>query len=283
MNSTKILSISATLLLSASAFAGFQLYSHASLQAEQIASYESFVSVLQTELDSAAQKRVDYESRLAEMGRELVSAQEAIRGLNDELELAREQINPDVYLMEQKIRERVIREVVKEAEQTPSRYEISEQLSRLDPEEMRQVMSMQDLYGEFLYALDVSEGRKEVIVDALINMMTDQDQQRRELIAHNAGNQQGRRELRREIFAISSPDAQVEALSFMLDDNEMATFESFQTEQQLQREQRRTTSTSFISGSARGPVRVNESTTTDANGQIETSILEMVKPDSRLN
>jgi len=280
MNSTKILSISATLLLSASAFAAFQLYSHMSLQAEQIASYESFVSDLQAELDSTAQERVDYESRLAEMGRELVSAQEAIRGLNDELELAREQINPDVYLMEQEIRERVIREVVQEAERTPSRYEISEQLSRLDPEEMRQVMSMQGRYGEFLSALDVSEGRKEVIVDALINMMTDQDQQRRELIAQNAGNQQGRRELRREMFAISSPDAQVEALSYVLDDNEMAAFESFQEEQ---REQRRTTSTSFISGSARGPVRVNETTTTDANGQIETRIIEMVEPVSRPN
>jgi len=280
MNSTKILSISATLLLSASAFAAFQLYSHMSLQAEQIASYESFVSDLQAELDSTAQERVDYESRLAEMGRELVSAQEAIRGLNDELELAREQINPDVYLMEQEIRERVIREVVQEAERTPSRYEISEQLSRLDPEEMRQVMSMQGRYGEFLSALDVSEGRKEVIVDALINMMTDQDQQRRELIAQNAGNQQGRRELRREMLAISSPDAQVEALSYVLDDNEMAAFESFQEEQ---REQRRTTSTSFISGSARGPVRVNETTTTDANGQIETRIIEMVEPVSRPN
>lgn len=280
MNSTKILSISATLLLSASAFAAFQLYSHVSLQAEQIASYESFVSDLQAELDSTAQERVDYESRLAEMGRELVSAQEAIQGLNDELELAREQINPDVYLMEQEIRERVIREVVQEAERTPSRYEISEQLSRLDPEEMRQVMSMQGRYGEFLSALDVSEGRKEVIVDALINMMTDQDQQRRELIAQNAGNQQGRRELRREMLAISSPDAQVEALSYVLDDNEMAAFESFQEEQ---REQRRTTSTSFISGSARGPVRVNETTTTDANGQIETRIIEMVTPDDQPN
>ena len=280
MNSTKILSISATLLLSASAFAAFQLYSHVSLQAEQIASYESFVSDLQAELDSTAQERVEYESRLAEMGRELVSAQEAIRGLNDELELAREQINPDVYLMEQEIRERVIREVVQEAERTPSRYEISEQLSRLDPEEMRQVMSMQGRYGEFLSALDVSEGRKEVIVDALINMMTDQDQQRRELIAQNSGNQQGRRELRREMLAISSPDAQVEALSYVLDDNEMAAFESFQEEQ---REQRRTTSTSFISGSARGPVRVNETTTTDANGQIETRIIEMVTPDDQPN
>ena len=280
MNSTKILSISATLLLSASAFAAFQLYSHVSLQAEQIASYESFVSDLQAELDSTAQERVEYESRLAEMGRELVSAQEAIRGLNDELELAREQINPDVYLMEQEIRERVIREVVQEAERTPSRYEISEQLSRLDPEEMRQVMSMQGRYGEFLSALDVSEGRKEVIVDALINMMTDQDQQRRELIAQNAGNQQGRRELRREMLAISSPDAQVEVLSYVLDDNEMAAFESFQEEQ---REQRRTTSTSFISGSARGPVRVNETTTTDANGQIETRIIEMVTPDDQPN
>lgn len=139
---------------------------------------------------------------------------------------------------------------------------------------------MQGRYGEFLSALDVSEGRKEVIVDALINMMTDQDQQRRELIAQNAGSQQGRRELRREMFAISSPDAQVEALSYVLDDNEMAAFESFQEEQ---REQRRTTSTSFISGSARGPVRVNETTTTDANGQIETRIIEMVEPVSRPN
>jgi hypothetical protein len=182
--------------------------------------------------------------------------------------------------MEQEIRERVIREVVQESQRVPSRYEVSEQLGRLDPEEMRQVMSMQGRYGEFLSELDVSEERKEVIVDALISMRTDQDQQRRELIAQKAGNQQGRRELRREMFAISSPEAQVEALSYVLDDNEMAAFESFQEEQ---REQRRTTSTSFIGSSAQGAVRINETTTTDANGQIETRIIEMVEPDNQPN
>ena len=55
MNSAKSLSISATLLLSASAFAAFQLDSHVSLQAEQIASSKPFVSDLQAELDSTAQ------------------------------------------------------------------------------------------------------------------------------------------------------------------------------------------------------------------------------------
>lgn len=239
MNTTKIIAIVAALLLSASALAAYQLYSHSRLQAEQIAHYESFVSEMQAELDSAATERVDYESRIAELSRALATAQGEVRGLNKDLELAREQISPDVYLMEQEIRERVILEVVQESLQMPNRYDVSEQLGSLDPIEMRQVMSMQSRYGDFLSALDVSNERKQVIVDALINMMVDQDQQRRELIAQNADNQLGRRELRRQIFATRSPEAQAEALSYVLDDNEMAAFEAFQAEQELQQQQRR--------------------------------------------
>lgn len=239
MRSRKIVSIIAALLLSASALAAYQLYSRLGLQAEQIAHYQSFVSELQSELDMAARERVDYESRLADLGRELFSLQSEIRGLNTDLELAREQISPDVYLMEQEIRERVILEVVQESLQMPNRYDVSEQLGSLDPIEMRQVMSMQSRYRDFLSALDVSEERKQVVVDALINMMVDQDQQRRELIAQNTGNQLGRRELRSQIFATRSPEAQVEALSYVLNDNEMAAFEAFQAEQALQRQQQR--------------------------------------------
>lgn len=237
MKYTKIIAIIAA--LSVSALAAYQFYSHASLQAEQIAHYQSFVSDLQAELDTAAAERIDYESRLAELSRELAAAQGALRGLNKDLELAREQISPDVYLMEQEIRERVILEVVQESLQMPNRYAVSEQLGSLDPVEMRRVMSMQSRYSDFLSALDISEERRQVVVDALINMMVDQDQQRRELIARNADNQLGRRELRRQILATRSPEAQAEALAYVLDDNEMAAFEAFQAEQELQRQQRR--------------------------------------------
>ena len=281
MNTSKIILASAALLLSASTLAAYQLYSRTSLQAEQIANYESYVSDLQFELDEFAEQRVGYESRIAELSRELVIAEDAARGLNEDLELAREMISPDVYLMEQEIRERVIREVEVQQglSQTPSRYDVQDQLSKIDRDEMRRITSMQSSYGEFLAALDVSDERREVIVDALIDLMADQQQQRRELFSQPRELRGDRREVRRQLAEITSPDAQSVAMSYVLDEAEMAVFDAFQEEQRLQREQRRTSTSTLTTNSSGNAVRINEITTRDASGQVETRVIEMVSPD----
>ena len=281
MNSSKIILSVAALLLSVSALATYQLYTRTSLQAEQIASFESYISDLQIELEGFADQRVGYESRLSELSRELVLAETTIKGLNEDLELARELISPDVYVMEQEIRQRIIREVEAQQElgQSPSRYDVQDQLAKLDRDEMRRITSMQSAYGGFLANLDVSEERREVIVDALIDLMADQQQQRRELFSVPREERGSRQEMRQALSAITAPEAQAAAMSYVLDEREMVVFEAFQAEQELQRQQRRSTASTFTRSVNGSTVQVNETTTRDAAGQIETRVIEMVSPE----
>ena len=88
----------------------------------------------------------------------------------------------------------------------------------------------------------------------------------------------GRPSIRRELFALDSPSAQREAVSYFLDETELAVFDSFQEERQQQRQMSRT---GFFGspGSRAGTVMFNESVTTGPDGQIETQIIELVVPD----
>ena len=66
-------------------------------------------------------------------------------------------------------------------------------------------MSLQSNYGGFLQALDVSDQRMEEIVDSLISQIAENNRARREIIEENVGNPEGRRSIRRELFALNSP------------------------------------------------------------------------------
>ena len=87
---------------------------------------------------------------------------------------------------------------------------------------------------ESLQALDVSDQRMEEIVDSLISQITENNRARREIIEENVGNPEGRRSIRREFFALNSPSAQREAVSYFLDETELEVFDSFQEEREQQ-------------------------------------------------
>ena len=97
-------------------------------------------------------------------------------------------------------------------------------------------MSLQSNYGGFLHALDVSDQRMEEIVDSLISQITKNNRARREIIEENVGNPEGRRLIRRGLFALNSPSAQREAVSYFLDETELEVFDSFQEEREQQRQ-----------------------------------------------
>ncbi|MEC8430240.1 MAG: hypothetical protein VXZ29_02660, partial [Pseudomonadota bacterium] len=150
--------------------------------------------------------------------------------------------------------------------------------ARLEREELAEIMSLQSIYGGFLQALDVSDKRMEEIVDALTSQITENNRARREIIEESVGNPEGRRSIRRELFALDSPSAQREAVSYFLDETELAVFDTFQKGRQQQRQMSRTGF--FGSPSSRaGTGMFNKSITTGPDGQIETQIIELVVPD----
>ena len=270
---------SLALLLIASLTA-FQFYSQYRLQSDQLSQVQTLLNEMRAELDGFAEQRISYESQIAGLNRELSASRDTAAALNNELALAQEQISPDLSRIEQQIRQRVIREVERQQQQNdlPTRTRLLQQLASLEREELAEIMSLQSIYGGFLQALDVSDERMEEIVDALTSQIAVNNRARREIIEENVGNPEGRRSIRRGLFALDSPSAQREAVSYFLDETELAVFDSFQEERQQQRQMSRT---GFFGspGSRAGTVMFNESVTTGPDGQIETQIIELVVPD----
>ena len=99
---------------------------------------------------------------------------------------------------------------------------------------MGEIIAVNAQYGDFIKNLDVSEERKEDIINALQNLIMDQNQLRMEILQKMQVNPQmaGRDDLRQKMQAISSPDAQLEALSYDLTESGLNAFNEFQ-EQRL--------------------------------------------------
>ena len=269
---------SLALLLIASLMA-FQFYSQYRLQSDQLSQVQTLLNEMRAELDGFAEQRISYESQIAGLKRELSASRDTAAALNNELALAQEQISPDLSRIEQQIRQRVIREVESQQQNDlPTRTRLLQQLASLEREELAEIMSLQSIYGGFLQELDVSDERMEEIVDALTSQIAENNRARREIIEENVGNPEGRRSIRRELFALDSPSAQREAVSYFLDETELAVFDSFQEERQQQRQMSRAGFFGGPGGRA-GTVMFNESVTTGPDGQIETQIIELVVPD----
>lgn len=270
---------SLALLLIATSMA-FQFYSRYRLQGDQLSQVQTLLNEMRAELDGFAEQRISYESQIAGLNRDLSASRDTAAALNNELALAQEQISPDLSGIEQQIRRRVIREVESRQQQNdlPTRTRLLQQLARLEREELAEIMSLQSIYGGFLQALDVSDERMEEIVDALTSQIAVNNRARREIIEENVGNPEGRRSIRRGLFALDSPSAQREAVSYFLDETELAVFDSFQEERQQQRQMSRTGFFSGPGGRA-GTVMFNESIPSGPDGQIETQIIELIVPD----
>ena len=224
----------------------FQFYLQSRIQSDQLGPVQTLLSEMRAELDGFAEQRISYESQIASLNRELSASQEAAAALNNELALAHEQISPDLQRIEQQIRQRIIREVELQQQENdiPIRTRLLKQLASLEQEELAEIMNLQTNYGGFLQALAVSSERMEEIVDSLLGQIAETNRRRRVIIEENVGNPEGRRSIRRELFALDSPTAQREAVSYFLDEAELEVFDSFQEE----REQQRQLSRAVLSG-----------------------------------
>ncbi len=208
----------------------YMLYSNYLLQREQLQDYQEHAGRLEVELERNGDTQVQYETEINRLNRQINNQQAAISRLEEELDTALDQIDPDITLLEQQIRERILVEVQSQPEvQQLSRLELVKELTSLDPLEMAQLMSLQSQYGGFLQSLDVDDERLEVIADALLNQITELNQRRMEIFqARTSGNPVNIQEIQRIMQEINSPESQRESLSYVFTADEMAAFERYQ-------------------------------------------------------
>jgi len=208
------------------------------LQQQQLADYDKQVQQLLTQVENNSLKRLEYEKEIQQLSSQLITTNSQLTALSNQLQASQQQINPDYQEIEAQIRQKVRNELQQETESrdSNSRIELIKQLSSLEPTELGELMSIQAQFGGFLQSLNVSDERMEVIVGALSDMVADQNQARMELAmsvrTQRGGSGASRREMGAQLRALSSPEAQLEALSFDLTEAELNALSAFQSEQQ---------------------------------------------------
>lgn len=211
------------------------IYAYNTLQQNQfqqqlLEDYERQVSRLMSQVEDNSRLRLSYESRVGELESELNTLSSQLTSTINELALAQKQANPEYLQLEREIRKQINSQLQRQSEEhnPSSQLDLLKQLSALEPTELGQLMSLQGQFGGFLQNLDVSDERKEIIMNALSNLIADQTQARMNLMLEMRNQQIGRGEMRRQRLAIDSPEAQREALSFDLTEDELAALAEFQ-------------------------------------------------------
>lgn len=233
------LSLAAVALISGFSYSEMQ---QNKLLTQQIADYARQNSQLLMQIENKSVKNIEDAKTLHSLQSELSNRDSQLSALSRQLETTQQQIDPDYQQVESRIRQQLTREMQASNNRlnTDPRIAILKQLSELDPIVMGEIMSLNAQYGEFIKGLDVSEEREEVIINALHNLITDQNQARSEIIQEMRADPQSatRGDLRRQMRAISDPSSQQEALAYDLTKTELDAFADYQ-------EQRQNTSVSF--------------------------------------
>ena len=201
-------------------------------QQQQLDDYQLHVEQLLSQVEENSLQRIDDEKQIGALQSQLTVLRSQLTAASNRLQIAQQQSDPDYQQVEREIRQQVRQELQLQSEQSPERNRVNllRDLTALDPVELGEIMSLQGQFGGFLQSLDVSDERMEVIVSALGNLIAEQNQQRINLMLE-ARNQGGnRREMRGELMAITSPEAQLQALSYDLTEEELAALADFQAD-----------------------------------------------------
>ena len=193
---------------------------------QQNADHQLMVEQLLEAVERGTARRLDDERLIGELRSTISELRSQVASSASQLEFAQQQVNPEYEVMERQIR----REVTRELQSRPipraalSKSDLVRQLNDLDPAEVGEIMTLQSQYGGFLQSLDVSDARMDVIVDGLSNLVAEQNQARMEMMQQLRQQDVAPQDLRLKMQSINSPEAQREALSFVLTDDEMALF-----------------------------------------------------------
>lgn len=220
-------------------FFAYSNFQQRQIQQQQLANYQQQLEQLLAAGEENSRLRLGLESQIEELQSELVTLNSQLTSSTNELQLAEQRSNPDYQALERDIRQRVDAEYRQRQQQEnpDSRIDLVRQLVELPPSELGQLMALQGQFGGFLDSLDVSNQRMDEIVTALSTLMAEQNQARMDMVM-SARVQQGdprdmqdMQDMQERMMALSSPQAQREALSPHLSDEELDLLSEFQAQQ----------------------------------------------------
>ena len=175
------------LLLAAVVFVGSFSYSQiqqSNLLTQQIEDYARQNFQLLTLIENNSLKNSESATTLRSLQDELKNRESQLAALSRQLVTTQQQIDPDYQQVESNIRQQLTSEI-QASNNTPNldpRIAVFKQLSELDPIVMGEIMALNAQYGKYIKGLNVSKEREEVIINALHNMIADQNQARGELM-----------------------------------------------------------------------------------------------------
>ena len=251
-------------------------WNESQLRANQVADYEAYVSRLLDQVEQNSQEKLRLQQLVDNQSRELANAQRLAASVQQQLADAELRADPGFEEYQEQLREELIQEILADGSVSAFVYEdrsdreiLFEQIARLQPEELGEIMQINARFGNFLAALNVSQERKLDIMYGLSAMIAEQNQARIAALEEARSDPDGfsRRAVREAMVAINSPEAEEEALSYLLDDDEMRTFKAVR-EQQQQTGGLTSNTATFIGGRGPGgPIR------------FENRALRLVNPD----
>lgn len=203
---------------------------------QQVSDYGDQISQLLSDIESNSIRNIQTDKQLQALQSDLRNSELRIAALSGQLDLAQQKVDPDYEQVETRLREQLSREL--QASDLSSTADpivtVLQQLSELDPMVMGEIMALNAEYGDFLKSLNVSEERKEIIINALHNMIATRNQAMSEIVMEMQNNPDdgNRRDLRQQMQALHDPQAQREALSYELTDSELDALTQFQEQRQ---------------------------------------------------
>ncbi len=204
-------------------------------QAQKAERLNRQVERLLEEIEGNARQRLADQNRIDQLNTELARSQARIEILDQQLVVAREQVDPDSEQMENRLRDRLeseyqqrlARATAEVAEPSPTVVSVIAQLAGLNSQERMALFNVQARFGGFLDSLDTDLEHKDRIAKALVDISLSQAQAREDLMSQGLEPQ----EIARQLRDIMDPGAVRETLAYDLTDEELAAFDQFQQQQ----------------------------------------------------
>ena len=224
------------ILVTSGSLLAYYLMQQDQRQTQQLSDYEKHVQQLLQEIEQGSLKRLNSEKEIARLQSEVTVLESGLMSVTSQLDSAQQQVAPEYEALERQIRRQVRSELQNQETQSvaSSNTRLIRELAALDPAELGELMALQGQYGGFLQSLDVNDERMDVIVGALSNLVAEQDQARMDLMRQMQDPSFNRRDIRGQLEALNNPASQLESLSFVLTEEELALFSAFQATQQSQ-------------------------------------------------
>ena len=214
----------------------YQLIGQNQLKEQQVSDYKAQLGQLLAETETNSLARLDYEKRIDALQREVNVLNSQLSSTASQLQVA-EQGSPDTRTLEREIRQQVAAEYQKRRDNTPaeSLYGLAKQLAQMDRVERSEFMSMQNRYGDFIGSLDVSDERMDVIIGALSNVIATENLARMELMQQVQSGEVSLETLPEKMMGVHDQESQLDELSYVLTEDELAAFSEYQDQQGNQR------------------------------------------------